>query len=67
MSKLNLIAIIAIVATVTLVAGIVAAPISAQSNSTGGGNMTMNMTGGNTTGMSDGNMTMHMTNSSSSK
>jgi uncharacterized membrane protein len=65
MSKLNLIAIIAIVATVTLVAGFAAAPIFAQANSTGG-NMTMNMTGGNTTGMNmPGNMTMHMTNSSS--
>jgi Spy/CpxP family protein refolding chaperone len=66
MSKLNLIAIVAIVATVTLVAGF-AAPIFAQSNSTGGGNMHMNMTGGNTTGMNGGNMTMHLTNSSSGK
>jgi hypothetical protein len=67
MSKLNLIAIIAIVASVSLFAGMFAAPIFAQSNSTGGGNMNMNMTGGNTTGMSGGNMTMHMTNSSSTK
>jgi len=67
MSKLNLIAIIAIVATVTLVAGFAAEPIFTQANSTGG-NMTMNMTCGNTTGMNmPGNMTIHKNNSSSSK
>ena len=45
MSKLNLIAIVAIVATVTLVAGF-AAPIFAQSNSTSG---MRHSTGGNMT------------------
>jgi hypothetical protein len=35
MSKLNLIAIVAIVASVSLIAGMVAAPIFAQGNSSG--------------------------------
>jgi hypothetical protein len=67
MYKLNLIAIVAIVAVATLVAGF-AAPVFAQGNTSSPGNMTMNMTGGNTTGMTmPGNMTMNMANSSSSK
>ena len=58
MYKLNLIAIVSIVAAVSFVVGMASPAAFAQDGGMTGGNMTGGMTGGNMTGgMTGGNMT----------